>query len=462
MKDLVVLILAAGQGTRLKSTLPKVLHRLAGKTLIEYVVDASQLLNPSAIYIVVGHEAEQVKAELVNPSIQFITQVPQLGTGHAVQTARPFWESHRNSVLILSGDVPLISTRTLSKMLEFHSQNKPSGSLLSTLLEDPTGYGRVVRNSHGEVERIVEHKDATVEERQLKEINTGIYCFDVADLSQVIGELSASNVQKEYYLTDCVGLLREKNKGVSAVVCEDPVEVTGINSRIELAQLEQILRERKLRQLMLEGVTVMDPASAYVSPDVKIGQDTILYPNVFLEKGSVIGSGCEIYPNVRISQSVLEDNVIVLDSSLISESHVRSGTQVGPFAHLRSHALIGREVRIGNFVEVKKSEIGDMTKAAHLSYLGDAHIGKDVNIGAGTITCNYDGVEKHQTVIEDHVFIGSDSQLIAPVTIHRGAFVAAGSSINQEVPEDSLAIARSQQVIKENWAKKRRETRRKG
>jgi bifunctional UDP-N-acetylglucosamine pyrophosphorylase/glucosamine-1-phosphate N-acetyltransferase len=347
-------------------------------------------------------------------------------------------------------------------MLESHSQDKPSVSLLSTLLEDPTGYGRVVRNSHGEVERIVEHKDATVEEKQLKEVNTGIYCFEVADLSRVIGELSASNVQKEYYLTDCVELLRKKNNRVSAVVCEDPVEVMGINSRIDLAQMEQILKERKLRQLMLEGVTIMDPASTYVSPDVKIGQDTILYPNVFLEKGSVIGSGCKIYPNVRISQSVLEDNVIVLDSSLISESHVRSGTQVGPFAHLRSHALIGREVRIGNFVEVKKSEIGDMTKAAHLSYLGDAQIGKDVNIGAGTITCNYDGAEKHRTVIEDHVFIGSDSQLIAPVTIHRGAFVAAGSSINQEVPEDSLAIARSRQVIKENWAKKRRETRRKG
>jgi len=462
MKDLVILILAAGQGTRFKSTLPKVLHRLAGKTLIQYVADASRLLNPSAICIVVGHEAEQVKAELVNPSVQFITQVPQLGTGHAVQMARPFWESHRNSVLILSGDVPLISTRTLTKMLEFHSQNKPSVTLLSTLLEDPTGYGRVVRNSQGGVEKIVEHRDATVEEKQLKEINTGIYCFDIAHLSRVIGELSASNVQKEYYLTDCIGLLREKNKCVRAVVCEDPIEVMGINSRIELAQLEQILRERKLRQLMLEGVTVIDPASTYVSPDVKIGQDTILYPNIFLEKGSVIGSGCEIYPNVRISQSVLEDNVIVLDSSVISESHVRSGTQVGPFAHLRSHALIGREVRIGNFVEVKKSEIGDMSKAAHLSYLGDAQIGKDVNIGAGTITCNYDGVEKHRTVIEDHVFIGSDSQLIAPVTIHRGAFVAAGSSITQEVPEDSLAIARSQQVIKENWAKKRRETQRKG
>jgi bifunctional UDP-N-acetylglucosamine pyrophosphorylase/glucosamine-1-phosphate N-acetyltransferase len=462
MKDLVVLILAAGQGTRLKSTLPKVLHRLAGKTLIEYVVDVSQSLNPSAIYIVVGHEAEQVKAELVNPSVQFITQVPQLGTGHAVQVARPLWESHRNSVLILSGDVPLISRRTLTKMLELHSINKPGVTLLSTLLEDPTGYGRVVRNSHGGVEKIVEHRDATIEEKQLKEINTGIYCFDIPHLSQVIGELSASNVQKEYYLTDCVGLLRKEDKCVSAVVCEDPVEVMGINSRIELAQLEQVLRERKLRQLMLEGVTVIDPASTYVSPDVKIGQDTILYPNVFLEKGSVIGSGCKIYPNVRISQSTLEDDVIILDSSLISESHVRSGTQVGPFAHLRSHALIGRKVRIGNFVEVKKSEIGDMSKAAHLSYLGDAQIGKDVNIGAGTITCNYDGVEKHQTVIEDHVFIGSDSQLIAPVTIHRGAFVAAGSSINQEVPEDSLAIARSQQVIKENWAKKRRETRRKG
>ncbi|PYV43490.1 MAG: bifunctional UDP-N-acetylglucosamine diphosphorylase/glucosamine-1-phosphate N-acetyltransferase GlmU [Acidobacteria bacterium] len=462
MKQFILLILAAGKGTRLKSGLPKVLHHLAGKPLIEYVLDASRPLGPSSTLIVVGYEAEAVKSALAGVPAQFIDQVPQLGTGHAVQLAKPHWESHRGTILILSGDVPLISTHTLKSILETHWKTRPSVTLLSTFLEDPTGYGRVVRNSRGDVERVVEQKDASVQEQGLKEINTGIYCFEIADLVQVIGELSAANAQGEYYLTDSVGLLRRRNKRVGVMVCEDPLEAIGINSRIELAQLEQVLRGRKIKQLMLEGVTIVDPASTYVALDVRVGRDTVLYPNVFLEKGSLIGSRCQIYPNVRISNSVLEDNVIVLDSSLISESRIQSSAQIGPFAHLRRHTVIGKEARIGNFVEVKKSEIGDKTKAAHLSYLGDAQIGQGVNIGAGTITCNYDGVSKHPTVIEDHVFVGSDSQLIAPVTIHRNAYVAAGSSICEDVPEDSLAIARSRQVIKENWARKRRETRRKG
>jgi bifunctional UDP-N-acetylglucosamine pyrophosphorylase / glucosamine-1-phosphate N-acetyltransferase len=455
MKELLLLILAAGKGTRLKSSLPKVLHLLAGKPLIDYVLEASIPLHPTQTLIVIGHESETIKSQLADRSFSFIEQVPQQGTGQAVQLAVPQLRKHHGSVLILSGDVPLISASTLKRLIAVHQDNRDSLTLLSTLPEDPTGYGRVIRNSQGNVEKIIEEKDASPEERQVREINTGIYCFETVDLCDVISQLSSNNSQKEYYLTDCVGLLKEKNKTVGAVVCEDSTEVLGVNTRIDLARLERIVRERKLRQLMLEGVTIVDPDSTFVAPDVQVGRDTILYPNVFLEKGSTIGSGCQIYPNVRISHSVLEDNVLVLDCSVISESHVGDHAQIGPFAHLRPHSKIGKKARIGNFVEIKESEIGEGSKASHLSYLGDAQIGRGVNIGAGTITCNYDGVSKHRTVIEDRVFVGSDSQLIAPVTIHQGAYIAAGSSIDQEVPPDSLAIARSRQVIKENWSKKR-------
>jgi bifunctional UDP-N-acetylglucosamine pyrophosphorylase / glucosamine-1-phosphate N-acetyltransferase len=461
MRKLTLLILAAGKGTRLKSTLPKMLHQLAGRSLIEHVVEAARPLNPSATCVVVGYEAEQVQKALSHLPLQFVIQEPQLGTGHAVQVAGAFWKPNRGDLLVLSGDVPLISTETLQKLLTQHLQSGASVTLLSTKLEDPAGYGRVVRNTAGDVERIVEHKDATEEERLISEINTGIYCFAIDDLAQVIDALSAQNSQKEYYLTDCVGLLKKQNKRVGAVVCEDPSEVSGINSRAELAELERIVRQRKLKQLMQDGVTIIDPASTYVEPGVQVGADSVLYPNVFLEKGTVIGAGCHIYPNVRITASTIEDGVVVLDSCLISESHVRARSQVGPFAHLKSHTVIGSQARIGNFVEIKNSQLGDKTKAAHLSYLGDAEIGQHVNVGAGTITCNYDGVSKNKTIIEDDVFVGSDSQLIAPVTVHRGAYIAAGSTIQQDVPEDALAIARSQQVNKEHWARKRRESRRK-
>jgi len=461
MRKLTLLILAAGKGTRLKSTLPKVLHQLAGKSLIEHVVEAAGPLNPSATCVVVGYEAARVESTLSHRSFQFAVQKPQLGTGHAVQVAGAFWKSNEGDLLVLSGDVPLISTQTLQRLLNQHAQSNASVTLLSTRLDDPAGYGRVARSAEGDVERIVEHKDATDEERRISEINTGIYCFVIADLAQVIDQLSAENSQREYYLTDCVGLLKKQNKRVSAVVCEDPSEVSGINSRAELAELERIVRQKKLTQLMQDGVTIIDPASTYVEPNVQIGADSVLYPNVFLEKGAVIGTGCQIYPNVRISASTIEDDVVVLDSCLISESHVGTRSQVGPFAHLKNHTIIGNQARVGNFVEIKNSRLGNQTKAAHLSYLGDAEIGQHVNVGAGTITCNYDGVSKNKTIIEDDVFVGSDSQLIAPVTVHRGAYIAAGSTIQQDVPEDALAIARSQQVNKEQWARKRRESRRK-
>jgi len=459
MQNLTVLILAAGKGTRLKSTLPKVLHLLAGKPLIEHVVRAALPLNPSATCVVVGYEGGRVQAAISHLSLQSVAQEPQLGTGHAVQVAAAFWKPNKGNLLVLSGDVPLISTQTLQRLLEQHSQSGASATLLSTKLNEAAGYGRLIRGADGNVERIVEHKDATEAERQISEINTGIYCFTIADLAQIIDKLAAENSQKEYYLTDCIGLLRMQNKRVGAVVCEDSSEVNGINSRSELAELEHIVRQKKLKQLMGDGVTIIDPVSTYVEPDVQVGPDSVLYPNVFLENATVIGAGCRIYPNVRITSSTIEDGAVVLDSCLISESLVGAGSQIGPFAHLRNHTVIGSQVRIGNFVEVKKSQLGDKTKAAHLSYLGDAEIGREVNVGAGTITCNYDGVNKNKTTIEDGVFVGSDSQLIAPVTVHRGAYIAAGSTIQHDVPEDALAIARSQQVNKQHWARKRRESR---
>jgi bifunctional UDP-N-acetylglucosamine pyrophosphorylase/glucosamine-1-phosphate N-acetyltransferase len=405
MRKLLVVILAAGKGTRLRSKLPKVLHSLAGKPLIEHVIDAARSLNVQDTCIIVGYEAEKVRKALAHLSVQFVLQEPQLGTGHALQVARSFWEAQPGDLLILSGDVPLISTETLQNLLDVHVRANASVTLLSVLLENPAGYGRIIRDSFGEVQAIIEEKDATPAERESREINTGVYCFNITALSEVIGRLTAANSQKEYYLTDCVGLLKASGKHVEAVICNDPLEVSGVNSRSELSDLERFVRARKLRQLMRDGVTVLDPACTYVDPSVQVGSDTVLYPNVFLEKGSIIGSSCQIYPNVRISSSILGDEVVVLDSCLISESHIHSGSQVGPFAHLRNHTVVGENCRVGNFVEIKKSNIGDKSKAAHLSYLGDAEIGEEVNIGAGTITCNYDGVNKNKTIIEDNVFV---------------------------------------------------------
>jgi len=458
MNDLSLIILAAGKGTRFKSALPKVLHPLAGRPLIQYVLEAADPLEPAGICLIIGHQSEQIRQALSSLELEFVLQEPQLGTGHALQVSREFWEKRAGNLLILYGDVPLISTQTLRKLVETHVANRCSATLLSTVLADATGYGRIIRDSGGSVTSIVEHRDADPQQRQIREINTGIYCFEIASLRNVIDRLTTANSQGEFYLTDCISLLHRDSKRVEAIVCADPAEVAGVNSRSELSELEQIVRARKLQDLMQNGVTVIDPASTFVDPSVQVGCDTTIYPNVYLQKDSVIGESCQIFPNVRIVNSILENGVVVLDSCLISETHIRAGSQVGPFAHLKNHTVIGENCRIGNFVEIKKSVLGNETKAAHLSYLGDAEIGKRVNIGAGTITCNYDGVEKNKTIIDDNVFVGSDSQLIAPLRVHRGAYIAAGSTIQQDVPEDALAIARAHQVNKADWAKKKRST----
>jgi bifunctional UDP-N-acetylglucosamine pyrophosphorylase / glucosamine-1-phosphate N-acetyltransferase len=457
MNSLNILILAADKGTRLKSSHPKVLHSLAGQSLLQYVLDIALALEPVRVIIVAGHEAERVKESLTGQPFEIVLQDPLLGTGHAVQVARSCWGTAAGSLLILSGDVPLIREETLRLMAAAHRQSQASATLLSTRVENPAGYRRVVRDKEGGVKVIVEHKDATYAERRIDEINAGIYLFEIPALGEVISQLSAVNAQKEYDLSDCIALLKARGKKVSAVVCEDSREVSAVNSRVELAQLEKMMRERTLEELMLAGVTIMDPGSTYISRQARIGPDTIIYPNVFIEGSTSIGSDCCIYPNTRISHSVLEDRVIVYDSCVIEDSTVHRDARVGPFSRLRPQAEIGNNAHIGNFVEVKKSKIGPHTKAMHHSYLGDATIGEKVNIGAGTIICNYDGVNKNPTIIGDGAFIGSDSQLIAPVRVGKGAYVAAGSSISEDVPDESLAIARSRQVNKEGWARQRRE-----
>ncbi len=455
MKEFILTILAAGKGTRLRSGIPKVLHELAGRPLIHHVAHTSLLLKPSAACVVVGYGAAQVQHSLAGLPLQFILQEPQIGTGHALQVAREFWARHQGTLLVVPGDVPLVRAETMEMLLAEHDSSGASATILSAIVDNPAGYGRIIRGPDCSVERIVEDRDASPEQRAIREINSGIYCFSIHDLSEVIDHLLAKNSQHELYLTDCIGLLKVRKK-IAALVCPDPNEVRGVNTRLELSKLEQILRARKLEELMQSGVTIIDPCSTYIHPETEVGPDTIIYPGVFLEGRNRIGSRCKIYPHVRMNGSVLGDDVVILDSCVITDSQVHPGSQIGPFAHLCKESTVGRGVRIGNFVEIKKSQIGDHSKAAHLSYLGDSEIGTNVNIGAGTITCNYDGISKNKTVIEDGVFVGSDSQLIAPVTIHANAYIAAGSTIHQDVPSNALAIGRSRQTNKENWVNQKK------
>jgi bifunctional UDP-N-acetylglucosamine pyrophosphorylase/glucosamine-1-phosphate N-acetyltransferase len=388
------------------------------------------------------------------PDVAFAVQEPQLGTGHALLQAEPFLENQHGTVLLLSGDVPLLRTDTLLAVLERHRSREAAATVLTARINQPDGYGRIVRTD-GAISAIVEHKDASPEVRAIDEINSGIYTFDLDLLFPAIRQIGAENAQGEYYLPDLVRIFRANGKVVETVCLSDPREILGVNSRKELAQVAAVLRQRKNEELMAAGVTIEDPATTWVHPDVVVGADTILHPGVYLEGKTRVGSGCEIHAGVRIVDSVLGDRVVVNNFCVIRESHVESGAQVGPFAQIRPDSHVGEGAHIGNFVELKKTKLGKGSKANHLAYLGDATIGEKVNIGAGTITCNYDGVNKNPTIIEDGAFIGSDSQLIAPVTIGKGAYVAAGSSITENVPPDSLAIARGRQVNKPGWKKKR-------
>jgi bifunctional UDP-N-acetylglucosamine pyrophosphorylase/glucosamine-1-phosphate N-acetyltransferase len=441
-QSLVILVLAAGLGTRMKSARAKVLHELGGLPLITYVCRTANSLNPEKIYVVVGHQAAEVEKAVqteVGDRAAFITQTEQRGTGDAVMAAQAQLENRNSLVLVLSGDVPLIRAETLAQFIEHHQSSGAVCSILSVRLENPTGYGRIVRDENERFQRIVEQKDASAEEQKVKEINSGIYCFDARKLFAALKRVEPTNKQGEYYLTDVPQILLSDGDPVNVYLYSDAREVSGINTRAELSEFENLMRRATVRKLMVDaGVTFLDPSHVYVSAEAQVGRDCIIYPGVSIEGKSVIGEGCEIRSGTRVTNSRLGNNVVIKDHCVVIDSEIESNCAVGPFAHLRMNAHLEEGSVVGNFVEMKKSRLGRRSKAMHLSYLGDATIGENVNIGAGTVTCNYDGKDKHPTTIEDGVRIGSDTMLVAPVTVGKGAVTAAGSVVTEDVPPDTL------------------------
>ena len=441
-----VLIMAAGLGTRMRSARAKVLHQLGGRPLITHVCRAARELGPRHIYVVVGHQAEDVaaavRAEFGDDNISFVTQAEQRGTGDAVMAARNALAQAESTVLVLSGDVPLVRSETLTMLVkQHHAANEGGCTLLSVRLENPTGYGRVIRDRDGQFVRIVEQKDASADELQVREINAGLYCFQAQTLFAALERVQPVNEQGEYYLTDVPELLSREGKPVGVYLHPDAREVSGINTRAELAEFENMLRRGAIRKLMLEGgVTFIDPSHVYVSADAQVGRDTVIYPGVSLEGNSEIGEGCEIRSGSRITNSRIGHRVTIKDHCVIVDSEVADDCAVGPFAHLRMNTKMETGAVVGNFVEVKKSRIGRGTKSMHLTYLGDATIGENTNIGAGTVTCNYDGKAKHPTTIGDNVRIGSDTMLIAPVTVGDNSVTGAGSVVTEDVPPDTLVV----------------------
>lgn len=424
--------------------------------MLDRVLKTAQALSPATTTLIVGHGAEAVKAHLTGRSgIQFATQEPQLGTAHALLQAEQRLSKEKGTVVLLSGDVPLLGASTLLGLLATHRGASAAATVVTATAERPYGYGRILRVD-GELARIVEERDASPAERHIKEINAGIYAFDLAPLFDALHGIAADNVQGEYYLTDLVTIYRRRKLRVETYRVDDPQQVRGINSRTELAEVSALVRQQKNEELMASGVTLIDPATTYIDPDVEIGADTVIHPGVVIEGRTRIGLACEIHAHVKLTDVELGDNVTVKSFSLIVSSRLEAGSEVGPFAHLRPETVVGEKAKVGNFVELKKTTLGPGSKANHLSYLGDAVIGANVNVGAGTITCNYDGRRKYETVIEDGAFIGSDTQLIAPVRVGAGAYVAAGSSITSDVPAGALGIGRGRQVNIEGWVEQQR------
>jgi bifunctional UDP-N-acetylglucosamine pyrophosphorylase/glucosamine-1-phosphate N-acetyltransferase len=451
-----VLILAAGKATRFKSEHSKMLHRLAGRALGEYVLETALGINPQRIYMVIGHEAEEVRKAFAHSGITFIEQKEQLGTGHALLVARQgLARCPSATVLVLVGDAPLLRGETLRALLAAHQKARAAATILTTRFENPYGYGRIVRARGGQVRAIVEEKVCTPAQRKIREINSGIICFTRAPLLAHLPALSPDNAQKEYLLTDLVEIFNRQRLKVAAFPVADAREVLGVNDRVELAQMEKVLRRRKAEALMRDGVTIVNPECTYIDDSVEVGRDTVIEPGVSLLGTTRVGSACALRPYSTIIDSVLADRVTVRPYCMIRACEIRADVILGPFAHLRDGAVIEQNARIGNFVEVKKSRVGRGTKASHLSYLGDAVLGEEVNVGAGTVTCNYDGERKNPTHIEDGVFVGSGSMLVAPVRIGKGSYVAAGSTITEDVPPDSLALGRARQTNKEGWARTR-------
>jgi bifunctional UDP-N-acetylglucosamine pyrophosphorylase/glucosamine-1-phosphate N-acetyltransferase len=453
---LAVVVMAAGQGKRMKSALPKVLHPVGGRPMVEYALRAAEALAPSRVVVVVGHGGEAV-ADFIGGRALIARQDPPRGTGDAVRCALARIPEFAGTVVVLSGDTPLVRPETVQRLVTRHRESGATVTLATMRLDEPAGYGRVLTSGGGRVTGVVEERDATAEQRAIRDVNGGVYAVDGAFLRGALDALKPDNAQGEYYLPDVIGPAVQRGLAVRAEPV-DPEEVLGVNTRAELARVEAVMRERIRRRWMAEGVTLLDPARIWIDDAVAIGPDTVIAPGAWLEGETAVGSSCRIGPSSHIIDSRLGDRVTVKDGCVVEEAVLEDGASIGPFAHLRPGTVLRRDARVGNFVELKKADLGVGSKANHLSYLGDTVIGSGVNIGAGTITCNYDGVKKSKTVIEDDVFIGSDSQLVAPVTVGRGAFVAAGTTVTQDVPPNALVIGRVRQLVKKAWAAKQRAT----
>lgn len=446
------IIMAAGEGKRMKSSTPKVLHKVCGQEMVNHVIDRMRAADIEEVNVIIGRGAELVRKGTEHKNVTYSFQDKQLGTGHAIMCAGEFLKDKKGTLAIFTGDAPLIREETVKRLLQFHEDNGFKATILTSIIDNPTGYGRVIREKD-EVARIVEHKDCNEEDLKVKEINAGMYCFDIEALRDSLGKLSNNNAQGEYYLTDVIGILKSENKKVGALVT-DFEETIGVNSRVELAEVERILKLRINKKHMDNGVTIIDPNNTYIGSEVKIGQDTIIYPGNYIEGNTEIGNECILHPNSRISNSIIGHKVAI-QSSVILDSKIGEETTVGPFAYIRPESNIGKHARIGDFVEIKKSTIGDNTKVSHLTYIGDAEVGENCNFGCGTVVVNYDGKNKYKTIIGNNAFIGCNTNLVSPVEVKDDAYIAAGSTITKEVPKGSLAIARAKQVNIEGWVERK-------
>lgn len=447
-------ILAAGMGTRMKSKMPKVLHTVCGKPLSKWVIDASEAAGADKVCAVVGHKAETVK-EVLGDVCEFALQAEQKGTGHAVMQAIDVIKNSKGEVVILNGDTPLITAETINKAIEYHKNNGNQATVITAILDDATGYGRIVRDNDGSVLKIVEQKDASEEEKKINEVNSGMYVFDAQSLVYALDKITPNNAQGEYYLTDTLEILLSAGKKIGGYAISDNDEIRGINDRVQLNEAEKIMQKRINEYHMRNGVTMRNPESVYIEDGVEIGNDTEICQNVTIKSGTKIGSDCVIGSGSMLDRAVIHDGVDVL-SSVILESEVDEGTHVGPFAYIRPNCHVGKEVKVGDFVELKNSNIDDGTKISHLTYIGDSDVGKRVNFGCGTVTCNYDGKKKYRTTIGDDCFVGCNTNFVSPINVGDGVYIAAGSTITEDIPENSLSIARAKQVNKEGWKDKRK------
>jgi len=446
------LILAAGKGTRMRSKLPKVLHKVGGKAMLQHVIDAAKGAGSAREVVVIGSGAQLVRETI--SGVEFVVQEEQLGTGHAVLSAKKNFEKSEGIVLILCGDTPLLTDNLLKNFTAAHENSKCAATVLTAKMPDATGYGRIIREDDGSFKKIVEEKDATELEKKIREVNAGVYCFDVKKLFSALEKVKNDNAQGEYYLPDVLTILKDADEKIGAFTAEYADETLGINSRVQLAAADRIFRMKKNHELMDSGVTIIDPNTTFIDYDVQIGQDTIIYPNTFIEGKTTIGEDCAIGPNIRFTDMKV-GNKVTAQFSYCHEAEICDGVTLGPYVHIRPGTTIGENVKIGNFVEIKNSNVGEGSKLPHLQYIGDTDMGSGVNVGCGSVTCNYDGKQKFRTTIGDNAFIGCNTNLVAPVTVEEGAYIAAGSTITKDVPKDNLAVARARQTNISVWNDKR-------